>query len=56
MITKGSAYFFSCACSPGAMNAQTCQRMAGAEMNTPTMSPTFIWTHNASAGDVKTSE
>src|SRR5439155_1365474 len=30
MSTNGSAYFFSCSCSPGAMNAQTCQRIPGA--------------------------
>ena len=54
-ITNGAAYFFSCRCRPGAMNAHTCHRMPGAEMNRPTISPTFICTQNASAGAVKTS-
>ena len=56
MITNGAAYFFSCVCSPGAMNIQICQRIAGAAMKTPTISPTFICTQKASAGAVKTSE
>jgi hypothetical protein len=56
MMTNGAAYFFSCAWRPGAMNAQICQRMAGAATKTPTISPTFICTQNASAGAVKTSE
>jgi len=55
MITNGSAYFRSWVCNPGAMNAQTCQRIAGDAMNTPAMSPTFICTQNASAGAVNTS-
>ncbi len=55
MMTNGAAYFRSCACRPGAMNAQTCQRMPGDAMNRPVMRATFICTQNASAGAVKTS-